>query len=160
MDLDLAIDELTVGWSVQPCLGPRDGATAASLQSLPAKHCRVTVQWLTSMTTLRLSHRLGLSCRYLSIQHLAPATHWSLLVMPAGHLGTQGYALSGDGAGETFRLETRPGPDGAPLPELVVTGEPWTREPLTLHAATGGLRRWFTSRRGPKALLDDTARHQ
>uniref|UniRef100_A0A2K5VG53 Protocadherin-16 n=1 Tax=Macaca fascicularis TaxID=9541 RepID=A0A2K5VG53_MACFA len=41
----------------------------------------------------------------------------------AGHLGTQGYALSGDGAGETFRLETRPGPDGAPVPELVVTGE-------------------------------------
>uniref|UniRef100_A0A2K6KUX5 Protocadherin-16 n=1 Tax=Rhinopithecus bieti TaxID=61621 RepID=A0A2K6KUX5_RHIBE len=41
----------------------------------------------------------------------------------AGHLGTQGYALSGDGAGETFRLETRPGPDGDPVPELVVTGE-------------------------------------
>ncbi|XP_008579802.1 PREDICTED: protocadherin-16 [Galeopterus variegatus] len=59
-------------------------------------------------------------------EHIALGTRYPLQPAhdaDAGHLGTQGYALSGDGAGETFQLETRPGPDGAPVPELVVTGE-------------------------------------
>uniref|UniRef100_A0A2I3GB17 Protocadherin-16 n=1 Tax=Nomascus leucogenys TaxID=61853 RepID=A0A2I3GB17_NOMLE len=73
----------------------------------------------------------------------------------AGRLGTQGYALSGDGAGETFRLETRPGPDGAPVPELVVTGE-LDRENrshymLQLEAYDGG-----SPPRRAQALLDVT----
>uniref|UniRef100_A0A8C9DUN0 Protocadherin-16 n=1 Tax=Prolemur simus TaxID=1328070 RepID=A0A8C9DUN0_PROSS len=73
----------------------------------------------------------------------------------AGHLGTQGYALSGDGAGETFRLETRPGPDGAPVPELVVAGE-LDRENrshymLQLEAYDGG-----SPPRRAQALLDVT----
>lgn len=73
----------------------------------------------------------------------------------AGRLGTQGYALSGDGAGETFQLETRPGPDGAPVPELVVTGE-LDRENrshymLQLEAYDGG-----SPPRRAQALLDVT----
>ncbi|XP_045146467.1 protocadherin-16 [Echinops telfairi] len=73
----------------------------------------------------------------------------------AGRLGTQGYALSGDGAGETFRLETRPGPDGAPVPELVVAGE-LDRENrshymLQLEAYDGG-----APPRRAQALLDVT----
>nr|8EGW_A Chain A, Protocadherin-16 [Homo sapiens] len=73
----------------------------------------------------------------------------------AGRLGTQGYALSGDGAGETFRLETRPGPDGTPVPELVVTGE-LDRENrshymLQLEAYDGG-----SPPRRAQALLDVT----
>lgn len=73
----------------------------------------------------------------------------------AGRLGTQGYALSGDGAGETFRLETRPGSDGAPVPELVVTGE-LDRENrshymLQLEAYDGG-----SPPRRAQALLDVT----
>lgn len=73
----------------------------------------------------------------------------------AGRLGTQGYALSGDGAGETFRLETRPGPDGAPVPELIVAGE-LDRENrshymLQLEAYDGG-----SPPRRAQALLDVT----
>uniref|UniRef100_A0A8C5KWR7 Protocadherin-16 n=1 Tax=Jaculus jaculus TaxID=51337 RepID=A0A8C5KWR7_JACJA len=73
----------------------------------------------------------------------------------AGRLGTQGYALSGDGAGETFRLETRPGPNGAPVPELIVTGE-LDRENrshymLQLEAYDGG-----SPPRRAQALLDVT----
>ncbi|KAB0397050.1 hypothetical protein E2I00_012005, partial [Balaenoptera physalus] len=73
----------------------------------------------------------------------------------ADRLGTQGYALSGDGAGEIFRLETRPGPDGAPVPELVVTGE-LDRENrshymLQLEAYDGG-----SPPRRAQALLDVT----
>uniref|UniRef100_A0A8C2W4Z1 Protocadherin-16 n=1 Tax=Chinchilla lanigera TaxID=34839 RepID=A0A8C2W4Z1_CHILA len=73
----------------------------------------------------------------------------------AGHLGTQGYALSGDGAGETFRLETRPGPHGAPVPELIIAGE-LDRENrshymLQLEAYDGGL-----PPRRAQALLDVT----
>ncbi|KFO24716.1 Protocadherin-16 [Fukomys damarensis] len=73
----------------------------------------------------------------------------------AGRLGTQGYALSGDRAGETFRLETRPGPDGAPVPELVIAGE-LDRENrshymLQLEAYDGG-----SPPRRAQALLDVT----
>ncbi|GAB1292503.1 Protocadherin-16 [Apodemus speciosus] len=73
----------------------------------------------------------------------------------AGRLGTQGYALSGDGAGETFRLETRPGPGGAPVPELVIAGE-LDRENrshymLQLEAYDGG-----SPPRRAQALLDVT----
>ncbi|EPQ20282.1 Protocadherin-16 [Myotis brandtii] len=73
----------------------------------------------------------------------------------AGRLGTQGYALSGDGAGETFRLETRPGPDGAPVPELVITGdldrENRSHYMLQLEAYDGG-----SPPRRAQALLDVT----
>ncbi|EGW13683.1 Protocadherin-16 [Cricetulus griseus] len=73
----------------------------------------------------------------------------------AGRLGTQGYALSGDGAGETFRLETRPGPNGAPVPELVVVGdldrENRSHYMLQLEAYDGG-----SPPRRAQALLDVT----
>ncbi|XP_006770135.1 PREDICTED: protocadherin-16 [Myotis davidii] len=73
----------------------------------------------------------------------------------AGRLGTQGYALSGDGAGENFRLETRPGPDGAPVPELVITGdldrENRSHYMLQLEAYDGG-----SPPRRAQALLDVT----
>ncbi|XP_060032946.1 protocadherin-16 [Erinaceus europaeus] len=97
-----------------------------------------------AQATLQIPEHTALGTRY----PLEPAQD-----ADAGRLGTQGYALSGDGAGETFRLETRPGPDGTPVPELVVAGE-LDRENrshymLQLEAYDGG-----SPPRRAQALLD------
>lgn len=71
------------GWSVQPVSWTVSGETAivSLLSLLMVPPWKLLCEWLTSMTMLQLSHRLRLPCRYLNIQLLAPATHWSLLVM-------------------------------------------------------------------------------
>uniref|UniRef100_F7G250 Protocadherin-16 n=1 Tax=Monodelphis domestica TaxID=13616 RepID=F7G250_MONDO len=91
-------------------------------------------------------------------EHTAPGTRYPLEPAQdadAGHLGTQGYALSGEGAGQAFRLETRPGPDGSPVPELVVSGdldrENRSHYTLRLEAYDGG-----APPRRAQALLDVT----
>ncbi|XP_038595774.1 LOW QUALITY PROTEIN: protocadherin-16 [Tachyglossus aculeatus] len=62
--------------------------------------------------------------------------------LDGGRLGTQGYGLTGEGAGDAFRLDTRRSPDGQLCPELVVSG-PLDREnrshyTLVLEAFDGG----------------------
>ncbi|XP_056651093.1 protocadherin-16 [Monodelphis domestica] len=91
-------------------------------------------------------------------EHTAPGTRYPLEPAQdadAGHLGTQGYALSGEGAGQAFRLETRPSPDGSPVPELVVSGdldrENRSHYTLRLEAYDGG-----APPRRAQALLDVT----